>query len=255
MKRAVIIPARIKSMRLPGKMLLPIGDKPLIIRTMLQVLELSDYVDIYVACCGKEIAHVVETYGGKAIVTDPSLKNGTERTYAAMQEIERIYGKKYDYIVNVQGDMPFVSKDLILKVFKILEENPDTDLATIATKVTNYNIVNNNSKVKIAATHISENLYKALYFSRSPIPYMADTYYQHIGIYGYTPKSLTNYFMTPAIELEKIEMLEQMRFLAYGGIVKFSLVDDVPPHSVDTHEDYQVAQLIYENLNCVTIDC
>lgn len=247
MNTLIVIPARIASTRLPKKMLADIAGMPLILHTVKSVLS-SGYKDVIVACDGDEIANAVKASGIEAIVTDPSLTSGTDRIYAAYRKYDK--DEKYDFIVNVQGDMPFVSPDFIKHTVEILKTHK-YDMSTVATLIKDNSYLNENVVKPVVSTidTISNNntvFCKSIYFSRSPIPY-GGPYYHHVGIYGFTKQTLKKFVSLPQSPLEKKEHLEQLRALENGMTIGIALLEADSPISVDTAEDLEKARKYFFN--------
>lgn len=230
MKIAVIIPSRLSAVRLPNKPLLNIKGLPMVISVMKQAME-ANIGAVYVACCGEEIANVVRTHGGTAIITDPNLPSGTDRTWAAAQNMDA------DIIVNVQGDLPLVKPSTIKAAADILRNYPD-DIGTVSYRDI---ATHNPSHVTIAMHERGPLDGKALYFSRSSIPHGSDYVDHHIGIYSYRRAALEKFCSLPPHPLEVSEKLEQLRALAHGMSIGVRRVED-QPRSVDTLADWESFQ-------------
>ena len=233
----IVIPARVASTRLPNKMLAEIGGDPLIVRTYKSAVA-ANVGQVIVACDGKEIKDAIENAGGVAVITDPELPSGTDRIFAAW----KIYDpeKKFKYLVNVQGDLPFVNSRFISETTEFLK-NSDYDLTTAATPI-NDDSYNVNSVVKIAVTFSSESEGQALYFSRSPIPF-GGPYYHHVGLYCYRTNTLEKFVSLPQSRLEKIEKLEQLRAMENKMTIGVKLFSDLEqPISIDTQADLDRAR-------------
>jgi 3-deoxy-manno-octulosonate cytidylyltransferase (CMP-KDO synthetase) len=147
---------------------------------------------------------------------------------------------KPSIIINLQGDLPNISAESLQAVLRPLE-NPDVDITTIAAVIKNPEELTNPNVVKIALAKESETRGRGLYFSRNPIPFGADTYYHHIGVYAYRYKALEKYVSLPISPLEKAEKLEQLRALETGMRIDVELVDTIP-HTVDTEIDLEAVR-------------
>jgi 3-deoxy-manno-octulosonate cytidylyltransferase (CMP-KDO synthetase) len=254
-KILTIIPARMASARLPNKPLADILGKPMILRVYEQAKK-TNLGEVIVACDSKEIADIIDSVGGKAIITDPNLPSGTDRIFAALQKISN--NQEFDVIINLQGDLPTIDPQIIIETAQaILKAN--TDIATVASVIKNDQEVNNPNIVKIALTQaidilLSNNLEKnldpklrrALYFSRSAIPYGAKQYYHHIGIYAYKHKALKEFVSLSPSALEKIENLEQLRALENQMSIAVKIVD-YHPLSVDDAQDLEWVRSFVKN--------
>ena len=233
----VIIPSRLQSTRLPNKPLANIAGKSMIQRVYEQALKLDD-VDVLVACDGKEIADEVESFGGKAIITNPILPSGTDRIFAALEKIPNI--EKIDFVINLQGDLPLVEPNIIKQLADVMA-NSNIDMATLACKASQEEADDPNI-VKIAINFMSDDFGKALYFSRAAIPHSREgqgDFYHHIGIYAYKISTLKKLISLPESPLEKLEKLEQLRALENKIEIMVKVIDGRAPISVDTTADLQ----------------
>lgn len=218
MKFIAIIPARYASTRFPGKPLAMLGGKPIIQRVCEQARAVFDRV--LVATDDTRIAECVDNFGGKAVMTRPDHRSGTDRCFEAYEKA----GEDCDVVVNVQGDEPFIAPQQLKAVCHCFD-NPATDIATLvmpfATTATWDEIANPNSpKVVVGAGG------RALYFSRSVIPYIRGsehaewprrhTFFKHIGLYAYRSEVLKRLTALPPSPLEMAESLEQLRWLEAG---------------------------------------
>jgi len=203
---------------------------------------------VVVACCGPEIENVITKAGGRAVITDPALPKGTDRVYAALVQIDaQEPTKNHDIIINLQGDLPTINPFYLQQVLAPLAD-PQVDIATLAAPMTQQSDLTNSHVVKIAMASPQENAQgvkvgRALYFSRSAIPFGGHTHYHHIGVYAYRRKALEDYVKMPVSSLETAEQLEQLRALEAGMRIDVALVDEIPP-SVDTPEDLEHVRYI-----------
>lgn len=236
---AGVIPARWGSTRLPGKMLAMIGDQPLIVRTYQAALRAASLDSVLVATDDSRIADAVEAVGGQAIMTDPDLPSGSDRVLAALEGIDA------DIVVNLQGDEPLLPAKVIDKTVRLLLVRDDFDVATAASPLVKEDLANPNA-VKVVADLEG----KALYFSRSQIPYPrrdhppGPLFRRHVGIYVYRRKALEAFCSWPQSELEYCEGLEQLRLLAHGIAIGVVNVDPIPP-GVDTAEDLEAVRKLF----------
>lgn len=233
----IVIPSRMASVRLERKPLALIDGQPMIIQVLQRALD-AQMGPVVVACCGPEIAEVVEKKGGVAIITDPNLPSGTDRIWAAVQH--SMAPSKPQIIVNLQGDLPNINIETLKAVLRPLE-NPKVDISTIASVIKNPSEITNSNVVKIALAKESERRGRGLYFSRQAIPFESDVYYHHIGVYAYRYHALEQFVSLPASPLEKSERLEQLRALEAGMRIDVELVDTIP-QSVDTVADLEAAR-------------
>ncbi len=238
---AVIIPSRLSSTRLKRKPLQLIGSSTLIERVFKQVNH-TNLEHIYVATDSQEIASVIEKLGGKVIFTDSNIPTGTDRTYEAFKLIPN--NQNINYIVNVQGDMPFIEPESILTVIEYLK-NSHYDIVTPVVKV-EKDSVEAASNVTVAI----DSQGKAIYFSRSLIPNGAKEFLYHVGMYGFCKNALERFVTLEPTCLEKTERLEQLRLLENSMTIGTCLVNNVPI-SVDTPEDLRKAVKFYEKSKLV----
>lgn len=241
MRVLIVIPARMASVRLPGKMMADIGGKPLIVRTYESVIS-AKIGDVIVACDSEEIKSAIENVGGKTVMTDPDLQSGTDRVCSAWKQ----YGSDYDCVMNVQGDMPFVDSKLIIEGYNLVRSS-EYDISTLCTKICDdsYNL---DSVVKPVISFTSENEGRALYFSRSVVPHNSEIFYHHVGIYCFRSEALTKFVNLPQSYLEKTEKLEQLRALENDMSIGIKVVDAKTPISVDTPHDLDRARKYYASL-------
>lgn len=237
MKIIGIIPARYGSSRFPGKPLAMIGEKTMIRRTYEQVLKAS-LDGVVVATDHHRIFDEVRNFGGRVVMTSPDHKSGTDRCSEALG---LIWGK-YDAVVNIQGDEPFIDPRQIDQVTELIRRD-DTCLATLAKRIIDPSKVANPNTVKV----VFDNEGNALYFSRHAIPFVRGVereqwfekaeYYQHIGIYAYKTDTLHAISAMPEGRLEQAESLEQLRWLENGLRIRVGVTDLPDSISIDTPED------------------
>lgn len=251
-KVAVLIPTRLKSTRLPNKPLAIINGKPLIQHVYEHAIQVHPKEDVYIAAGDKKIVDLAKSFGAQAILTDPSLPSGTDRIVAAMNEIDP-NGEKYDTIVNFQGDGINVDPKLNLRLVDLLEKT-GADWMTVGKKITDPDQIKNPVTVKIAlGLREGEDYGRALYFSRSPVPFNRDEKpefnyaYWHIGIYVYKRQALEAFVKSPVGVLENIEKLEQLRALEQGMTIYALIVPSVKlieeaPADINTPEELAEAQ-------------
>ncbi len=241
----VIIPARMGSARLPGKPLALIADDPMIVHCWRKALQ-ADIGPVVVACAEKEIAEVIENGGGTSVLTNADLPSGSDRVAEAIDKLDP--NKEYDAIINLQGDLPTLDPECIKRAFKVLE-NPEVDIATLVSPITNDEERFNPNVVKaVLSIKKNPNQGRALYFSRSVVPSGDGYHYHHIGIYAYRREILEEFIDLPISGLEERERLEQLRALESGMRIDAALVDTVPV-GVDTPSDLEYARAIVNKLN------
>ncbi len=239
-----IIPARFASSRLPEKPLADLGGEPLIVRVCQNINQADVFERIIVACDHQDISTAVRAAGFEAVFTEPSIPSGTDRVAAAAKALNL---PTHARIVNVQGDEPFISKACLQAVANRLEIGEDAIITAIERTDTDAVLLDRNA-VKVAMG-VNE---RALYFSRSPIPHVRDVeevnemswHFRHIGIYGYTMETLMRITQLPEHQLEQMEKLEQLRWLAHGESIICPCVEP-SPRGVDTQEDLEAANALY----------
>ncbi|HIP27711.1 MAG TPA: 3-deoxy-manno-octulosonate cytidylyltransferase [Sulfurovum sp.] len=232
----IIIPARIGSSRFPNKVLADIGGMPMVVRTAKAVEGIDSVV---IATDSQEVIDIAKEHGIEAVLTSEKHQSGTDRIYEAVQNL----GLKDDEIViNVQGDEPFIESDVVQAIYNLTKKNIDNDRIMMNSC---YKIISNPEAddpniVKVVTD--TKNI--ALYFSRAKVPYPRDhhfdSYKGHLGIYGFTVKSLRNFCMLSSAPLEDIEKLEQLRALNHGYEVAMTEVI-TESFGIDTPEDLEKA--------------
>lgn len=240
MKFIAIIPARYASTRFPGKPLALLGNKPVIQRVYEQVTQ--EIHEAWVATDDERIKKAVEQFGGKAIMTSPHHKSGTDRIEEATERINT----DADIIVNIQGDEPFIQASQIRTVCQQFD-NPSTQIATIGKPFTTMDEVDNPNSPKI----VTDNHGFALYFSRSVIPYVRGKehntwledfpFLKHLGIYAYRRNVLREVTRLPQSTLEKAESLEQLRWLQNGYRIRVGITH-AETVGIDTPADLERAE-------------
>ena len=236
MNPIIIIPARMASTRLPNKPMAEIAGAPMIVQCYRRAKE-SGLARIIVACDNAQIAAAIENEGGEAVLTDPDLPSGSDRIYAALNEIDDAC--EYDIIVNLQGDMPTLDASVIASVLAPLAANESCDISTLAAKIHTQEERDNPAIVKLVIAQDG----RALYFSRNLIPANEGVHYHHIGIYAYRRAALERFVSLPPSGLEKREKLEQLRALE-SGMNLYANVVDIVPLGVDTEEQLKQARAI-----------
>ncbi len=259
----IVIPARMKATRLPNKPLAMVGDAPMIVQVWRRAME-AKLGDVVVACDGEEIASVIRTAGGVAVITDPNHPSGSDRIWEVVSKTD------HDIIINLQGDVPTLEPKLLHDLLAPLQ-NPAVDIATLAAEITRTEEHENPSVVKIIlseggiapyaprgadplpsgspweATHGTiqrpAKIGRALYFTRAMAPYGQGPRYHHIGVYAYRRAALAKFVSLPPSPLELREKLEQLRALEAGMRIDVTVVDTVPL-GVDTPEDWARANEI-----------
>ncbi len=243
-----VIPARLGATRLPRKPLRLLGGAPLIVRVWERIVESGAADRVIVATDAEEIAAVVRERGGEVVVTRADHPSGTDRV---AEVAERPECARFDVIVNVQGDEPFVRAEAITGAANLVRSGA-FPLATCATRAA-AGIVDNPDVVKVVCADDG----RALYFSRAPIPFLRDRtdlqvrsslVRHHLGLYAYTRDALRKWVSLPVHDLERAERLEQLRPLAAGMAMGVHLVDAPPLGGVDTEEDLARANALWDDL-------
>jgi 3-deoxy-manno-octulosonate cytidylyltransferase (CMP-KDO synthetase) len=238
MRPIVLIPARMASTRLPGKPLAEIAGVPMIVRVWRQAMA-AGIGPVMVAAAEREIADVVESAGGRAVLTPPDLPSGSDRIFAALERVDP--SGEHDVIVNLQGDLPNLDPAHLRVVAELLSD-PAVDIATLAVEIKEEADRNNPNVVKpVVAWNGTKG--RALYFSRAGVPAGEGPLFHHLGIYAYRRAALARFVALPPSPLEKREKLEQLRALEAGMHVAVARVDSVPL-SVDTPADLQKARTL-----------
>lgn len=237
-KTVIIIPIRMASTRLPGKFHQEIEGKKMILHVIDCARE-SKFTNIFLACDHPDHFKLVSDYGVKAIMTGGHHQSGSDRVHEALNLIDP--DNKYEYIVNLQGDMPFFDPEIITSVVEELSKDPQADLATMAAPLTDIEDINDQNAVKV----VFDKNNHALYFSRLPIPFsMAGAktkHFYHIGVFAYRRAALARYISLPQSDLELSERLEQLRAMENGMIIRIGLTKNIPI-SIDVPADLVYAR-------------
>ncbi len=236
-----IIPSRYGSTRFPGKPLAEINGKSMIQRVFEQASK--SFETVYVATDDKRIARAIDDFGGKYIMTSRRHKSGTDRLAEAIEKIRELEGKDFDVVVNVQGDEPFVQPEQFEQIKKPFRFKR-TQIATLAKPVINQEDIFNPNKPKVILNRKKE----AIYFSRSPIPFVRGKreqkwifqhqFYKHIGLYAYRYKVLKEIAALERTPLEIAESLEQLRWIENGYKIRVELTEHETV-SIDTKKDLE----------------
>ncbi len=241
-----IIPARYASTRFPAKPLADIAGQTMIEWVYGQCKKATQLDKVVVATDNKKIFDHVKSKGGDVVMTAEDHMSGTDRCAEALS----IINEPYDYVINIQGDEPFINPRQIDSLASLLDGK--TELATLIKKITDPNDLHNSNVVKV----ITNARYEAIYFSRSPLPYLRNepkeswftkhNYYKHIGMYGYRSDILAEITKLSPSTLEKAESLEQLRWIENGYIIKIAETE-IESMGVDTPEDLKRAIEIVKN--------
>lgn len=239
-----IIPARFASTRFPGKPLAQLGDMTVIQRVYSQVVK--EIPTAYVATDDARIYDHVKSWDGNVVMTRSDHKSGTDRIAEAMETIEKTNGEKYDVVVNVQGDEPFIQPEQIQSICRCFDDET-TQIATLGKRFgDNIEAIKNPNSPKI----LLDNNGFAMYFSRSVVPFIrgkelsewaaAYPFLKHIGMYAYRREVLKEVTQLPQSSLEIAESLEQLRWLQNGYKIKVGETD-IETIGIDTPEDLEKA--------------
>jgi 3-deoxy-manno-octulosonate cytidylyltransferase (CMP-KDO synthetase) len=235
-----IIPARYASTRFPAKPLADMGGKSMIRRVFEQAKKSKLLSKVIVATDHEEIFKHVVAFGGEVCMTSTHHASGTDRCYEVLSKESSLF----DYVINIQGDEPFIAPEQIDLLASLLDGK--TELATLIKKIDSPEQLFNPNLVKVVTNKNSE----ALYFSRSPIPYLRSKeqvewithhpYYKHIGMYAYRHDVLKEITQLEVSNLEKAESLEQLRWLENGYQIKVKETS-IETMGIDTPEDLEEA--------------
>jgi 3-deoxy-manno-octulosonate cytidylyltransferase (CMP-KDO synthetase) len=228
-----VIPARYSSSRFEGKVLADILGKPMLQHVWERAKEALLLEDLIIACDDERVAEAAKGFGAKVVLTAKEHTCGTDRIIEVVNPLE------VKVIINIQADEPLIHPTMIDSIARALLEDSAISMATIIKRTEDPRAIEDPNVVKVV---IDKNNF-ALYFSRSPIPYLAENsevkaplYYKHIGLYGYTKDFLFTYKNLPVSDLEKIECLEQLRVLEAGFRIK-AIETKYDTIGVDTPED------------------
>lgn len=239
----VVIPARYASTRLPGKPLLDIAGKPMVLHVAERAAR-SGAEEIVIATDHEGIAQAVASAGYQVVMTSPNHPSGTDR----LAEVVKLKNwQANDIIVNVQGDEPLIDPQLIRQAARDLTEHPDAAISTLCHVIHDPALIFDSNTVKV----VMDAQGYALYFSRAPIPYLREYYsknrpppadmasYRHIGLYAYRASFLTGYMQLAPAPIEQYESLEQLRALWHGYKISVAIAEGAPAGGVDTIEDLE----------------
>lgn len=233
----ILIPARLGSTRLPGKVLADIAGLPMIVHVLKRAQE-SGLGPVAVACGEAQVAEAVEKNGGIAVLTDPGLPSGSDRIHAALNELDP--NGRHDVVINLQGDLPSIDPSYLATVLRPLEQG--YDIGTLVAPVTTAEEALSPSVVKcVCAFAEGAAVAPALYFSRNAVPSGEGPLWHHIGIYAYRREALGRFVALPPSPLELREKLEQLRGLEAGMRIGAARVPGAP-FGVDTQADLEHAR-------------
>jgi 3-deoxy-manno-octulosonate cytidylyltransferase (CMP-KDO synthetase) len=232
-----VIPARFQSVRLQGKPLASIGGRPMIQHVYERAAKSSLLTDLLVATDDQRIFDAVSAFGGKAVMTSPDHRSGTDRVAEATANLAA------DVVVNIQGDEPFISPRVIDQLVEPFHSESGIEMSTLMGPIDNDRDLQDPNVVKVVVDRAGF----ALYFSRSLIPFPRNASpdsaaFEHIGLYAYTKAFLAEYSEMAPAKLEQIEGLEQLRVLENGRRIRVVETHDHLGLSVDTPEDLARAE-------------
>ena len=232
-----VIPARYASTRFPGKPLVMINGLTMIERVYVQASKSSSIKKVIVATDDEKIVDAVKAFGGNVVITSATHRSGTDRCAEVLEKEEG----NWEVVINIQGDEPFIEPgqiDLLASCFS----DTSVQIATLIKKISNLTELSNPNTPKVIVDHHSN----AIYFSRQAIPYIKgfpfeqwldhSTFYKHIGIYAYRAETLNRLVKFPLGKLEKVESLEQLRWIENGFTIR-TAITEVETSAIDTPED------------------
>ncbi|MDP8237974.1 MAG: 3-deoxy-manno-octulosonate cytidylyltransferase [Candidatus Hatepunaea meridiana] len=232
-----IIPARYASTRFPGKLLADLNGKPVLQWTWEQACKVKSLDRVVIAAGDERIADAARGFGADVVDVFKDYASGSDRIAEAVNKLEAD-GERFDIVVNIQGDEPLLNPDDVDIAVTRLQRYKDAGVATLAAPITDEDEYRDPSVVKLVADEGG----RALYFSRTPIPYLKDfetgLVFKHIGLYVYRRKVLANFTQWQPCKIEEIERLEQLRLLYYGVKVAVVVVE-ANGVGVDTEEDLE----------------
>lgn len=233
----IVIPARYGSLRFPGKVLAPLAGKP-VLQWCWEAAVKADLGEVLIATEHREVLGFARSIGARAVLTSPRCRSGTDRVHEASR------GTKTRYVINVQGDEPFLKAGALLKALRKLKASPACSIGTACSRIREAEDIGNPNCVKVALNAAGQ----ALYFSRCPIPFhhrLSDLkgypYYRHCGFYIYTREALRRFVELKPSPLERLERLEQLRALENGMKIAVAEVPPLGP-AIDVPSDIGAAE-------------
>ena len=237
------IPARLASTRLPRKVLLDLGGKPVVRRVWEKVTRMKTVGRVVILADSEEVADVARGFGAEVLTTDPACASGTERLASVLGALPG------DFFLNVQGDEPFIDPALLDALVERWRESRCRVVTAVA-RVKHASQLSNPNTVKVVRAVNG----RAVYFSRSPVPHLRGApleewpdraaYWSHIGVYGYDRDTLAEYAAMPVTDIERIESLEQLRFVEHGLDIR-TVETEYHPVAIDTAEDLERARALF----------
>ena len=241
----IVIPARYGSSRLPGKMLKTINGKP-VIEYVYQACKQANVGEVIIATENQIVVDAVAKFGAKGVLTSDQCQSGTDRIFEVAKN------RPEQFIINVQGDEPFILPSTVAAIAELLKKDPSCDISTAIAPTLDDAKIDNPNCVKAVLAKDG----RALYFSRSRVPFKREItlenknvpYWQHCGIYGYRRAALERFVALPASPLEQLEKLEQLRALEDGMTIKCVEIEAAGP-AIDTADDLRRAEEYFKILN------
>jgi 3-deoxy-manno-octulosonate cytidylyltransferase (CMP-KDO synthetase) len=240
----IVVPARLSSQRLPNKPLADLGGKPMIVRVMENLQSLQEKgASIVVAADDDAVIAACKKAGFSAVMTKKEHQSGTDRC------AEVAAGSSKDYVLNVQGDEPFVDTKDLAGLMQTLEASKNTRMGTLFHKNTNLSMAKDPNVVKV----LMNSLGQAIYFSRVALPFVRDdkknehlptTFFQHVGVYAFKRSAIAEFVKLPPSALEASEMLEQLRAIDQGWPILLYPASKAS-RGIDTKEDLEAARAFY----------
>lgn len=239
-----VIPARFASVRFPGKVLAPLMGKPVVQWVYERASGATDA--LVVATDDERVAETVHAFGGNVVMTQKQHESGTDRCREALD----LFAPDYDYVINIQGDEPFINGEQLGKISVLLDG--ETEIATLVNPVRDFHLLEDVSEAKVVLNVRNE----AIYFSRSVIPFLRSfpkeewlqrhTFYRHLGVYAYRSDILREIAKLKPSSLELAEKLEQLRWIENGYKIKVAL-SEFECIGIDTKEDLQKVEALLES--------
>jgi 3-deoxy-manno-octulosonate cytidylyltransferase (CMP-KDO synthetase) len=235
MKKIAMIPARYAASRFPGKLMQKLGDKTIIRRVYEAAHRTNLFDDVIVVTDSDIIEEEIKSIKGHVIRSKKEHESGSDRIAEAAEKLD------VDIIVNVQGDEPFIQREPLEKLVRLFDD-ASIQVGSLMRKIISEEELNASSSVKVVVNKNND----ALYFSRSVIPFVANGFtnaqhYLHIGVYGFRKEALLRFTNWPAAELERVEKLEQLRYIENGIPIRMALVN-FKSVAIDTPEDLEKAK-------------
>lgn len=244
-KTIIVIPARYNSQRFCGKVLYPLLGKPVLKWVYDAAINSNIADEVIIATEDKKVIDFAKTIGAKAILTSDKCRSGSDRVWETVKNL------KFDFVINLQADEPFIEPYVIRKAFKKLKENNCYDISTACAPISDVKEIYDTNCVKVVVG-VND---RAIYFSRLPVPYHHNLssiskkipYYKHCGFYIYRKKSLEAFVNFPISQTEELERLEQLRALENGLSIAAVKVKSLGP-AIDVPSDIKRAERYYKEM-------